>query len=268
MGKVAQKAPKQGQKQPIKGRKSLHVAAPQALPEAVASETSGMLHVVGTPIGNLGDLSPRVEQALRQAQLLACEDTRRTGLLLQKLGVPHRTAGGPTLVSYHEHNEAGRTAELVRALQAGQQVVLVSDSGLPGISDPGARLVAAARAAGVGVTVIPGPCAALVALVGTGLAGTFSFVGFLPRKLGARTAVLAGLLARNEHGVLYESPQRVVKTLHELAALAPTRTVWLARELTKMHEEWVHGTPQALAEQLQKRAGGVKGECVLVVAAA
>lgn len=268
MGKAAQKTPKQGQKQGSKGRKSLHPAAPQAQPEAVASGAPGVLHVVGTPIGNLGDISPRVEQALRQAQLLACEDTRRTGLLLQKLGVPHRTAGGPTLVSYHEHNEAGRTAELVRALQAGQQVVLVSDSGLPGISDPGARLVAAARAAGMAVTVIPGPCAALVALVGTGLAGAFSFVGFLPRKLGARTAVLEAMLARNEHGVLYESPQRVVKTLQELAALAPTRTVWLARELTKMHEEWLSDTPQALAEQLHARAGGVKGECVLVVAAA
>ena len=268
MGKAAQKTPKKGQKKPLKGQKSLHTPMPQALAAPLANELSGVLHVVGTPIGNLGDLSPRVEQTLRQAQLLACEDTRRTGLLLHKLGVPHRTAGGPTLVSYHEHNEAGRTAELVRALQAGQQVVLVSDSGLPGISDPGGRLVAAARAAGVAVTVIPGPCAALVALVGTGLVGAFSFVGFLPRKLGARTAVLEALLARNEHGVIYESPQRVVKTLHERAALTPNRTVWLARELTKMHEEWLSDTPQALAEQLDARAGGVKGECVLVVAAA
>ena len=236
---------------------------------AAAVVLQGQLQVVGTPIGNLGDLSPRALAALREAEVIACEDTRRTGLLLHKLGLPNRAQGGAALVSYHEHNEASRTLQLLQDVRQGRRVVLVSDSGMPGISDPGARLVASARAEGLPATVIPGPCAAVVALVGTGLAGAFTFVGFLPRKPGARNSVWQQALSQPQlHAVVYESPQRVLKTLEELTELAPDRTVWLARELTKLHEEWLHGRPSELLRQLATRAGAMKGECVLVVAGA
>ncbi|MCP5405811.1 MAG: 16S rRNA (cytidine(1402)-2'-O)-methyltransferase [Pseudomonadaceae bacterium] len=218
-----------------------------------------MLTLLATPIGNLGDMSPRMREALEQATLLACEDTRRTGQLLQRLGIKP-----PKLVSYHKDNEAARTAELVPLMVKGQSVTLISDSGLPAISDPGARLVAAARAAGVSVGVIPGPSAVAMAVAGSGLEGPFLFHGFLPRKAGERKSLLARLAGYPETLVFYESPNRVAGTVAELAGALGNRFAVLARELTKLHEEWLAAPLEELAETLVNR--DIKGECVLVVA--
>ncbi|HEX4010561.1 MAG TPA: 16S rRNA (cytidine(1402)-2'-O)-methyltransferase [Solirubrobacteraceae bacterium] len=215
---------------------------------------SGRLIVCPTPIGNLEDVTLRVLAALREADLVACEDTRRTRVLLDRYGVSGR------LVSYHEHNEAERAGELVAKMQAGAVVALVSDAGMPLVSDPGYVLVRACVAAGLAVEVLPGPSAALSALVASALpAERWQFVGFLPRK----RAELDRVLSQSETLVAFESPRRLGATLAALAATQPEREVAVCRELTKIHEEVVRGTAAELA---QRYAGDApKGEIVLVV---
>jgi 16S rRNA (cytidine1402-2'-O)-methyltransferase len=218
---------------------------------------SGRLVVCPTPIGNLEDITLRVLSVLREADVVACEDTRRTRVLLDRYGV------NATLVSYHEHNERERSAELVRRMRAGETVALVSDAGMPLVSDPGYVLVQACVAAGLAVEVLPGPSAALAALVASGLpADTWRFVGFLPRKKGE----LAQVFTAPETVVAFESPHRVAAALAALAAVDPAREVAVCRELTKVHEEVVRGTATELAERYGEREP--KGEIVLVVAGA
>jgi 16S rRNA (cytidine1402-2'-O)-methyltransferase len=215
---------------------------------------SGRLVVCPTPIGNLEDVTLRVLSALREADVVACEDTRRTRVLLDRYGVSGK------LVSYHEHNEQARAASLVDRMRSGAVVALVSDAGMPLISDPGYVLVRACVAAGLPVEVLPGPSAALTALVASGLpSAEWHFAGFLPRKKGELTSALGhpGTL------VAFESPRRVPATLALLASLDPSRPVAVCRELTKAHEEVVRGTASELAERY---AGAPpKGEVVLVL---
>jgi 16S rRNA (cytidine1402-2'-O)-methyltransferase len=213
--------------------------------------------VCPTPIGNLEDVTLRVLAALREADVVACEDTRRTRTLLDRYGV------AAPLVSYHEHNEERRAAELVERMRGGDVVALVSDAGMPLISDPGYVLVRSCVAAGLAVEVLPGPSAALAALVASALpADRWSFVGFLPRKRGELLRVLAeagGTL------VAFESPRRLPATLAVLAELDPERPAAVCRELTKVHEEVVRGTAGELAERY--RGAPPRGEVVLVVGA-
>jgi 16S rRNA (cytidine1402-2'-O)-methyltransferase len=216
---------------------------------------SGRLVVCPTPIGNLEDVTLRVLSALREADVVACEDTRRTRVLLDRYGVKAR------LVSYHEHNEAARAASLVSRMQAGETVALVSDAGMPLVSDPGYVLVRACVAAGLPVEVLPGPSAALTALVASGLpADSWRFGGFLPRKKGELRRVLAepgGTL------VAFESPRRVPATLALLASTDPDRPVAVCRELTKAHEEIVRGSAAELAARYAEAPP--RGEVVLVL---
>jgi 16S rRNA (cytidine1402-2'-O)-methyltransferase len=215
---------------------------------------SGRLIVCPTPIGNMEDITLRVLAALRQADVIACEDTRRTGLLLDRYGVSAR------LVSYHEHNEPARAVELVKRMHQGENVALVSDAGMPLVSDPGFVLVRACVAAGLAVEVLPGPSAALAALVASALpADRWRFVGFLPRKQGE----LGELFAVPETLVAFESPQRVPATLKTLATIDPDRPVAVCRELTKLHEEIVRGTASELAQRYAGKPP--RGEVVLVV---
>jgi 16S rRNA (cytidine1402-2'-O)-methyltransferase len=218
------------------------------------------LAVCATPIGNLEDVTLRVLGELREADVVLCEDTRHTRVLLGRHGI--RT----TLLSYHEHNEAKRTAELLPRLQAGQRVALVSDAGMPGISDPGARLIAAALDAGVPVTVLPGPSAVETALVASGLLGErYQFVGYLPRGEKALASLWKELARWPWPVVAFESPQRLPRTLRSLAAASPARRVAVCRELTKRFEEVVRGTAEELAARF---AEPPKGEIVLVLGAA
>ncbi|MFZ0092129.1 MAG: 16S rRNA (cytidine(1402)-2'-O)-methyltransferase [Solirubrobacteraceae bacterium] len=214
----------------------------------------GRLIVCPTPIGNLEDVTLRVLAALREADLVACEDTRRTRVLLDRYGV------GGRLISYHEHNEIERTNELVAEMRSGSVVALVSDAGMPLVSDPGFVLVRACVAAGLAVEVLPGPSAALSALVASALpADRWQFVGFLPRKRADQERVFAS----PQTVVAFESPHRVGAALKTLAAVDPDRPVAVCRELTKVHEEVVRGT----AAQLAARYGDEppRGEIVLVV---
>ena len=214
----------------------------------------GRLIVCPTPIGNLEDVTLRVLAALREADLVACEDTRRTRVLLDRYGVAGK------LVSYHEHNERARSDELIARMQQGAVVALVSDAGMPLVSDPGLILVRACVAAGLGVEVLPGPSAALSALVASALpAERWQFVGFLPRKRSELQAVLR----TPETVVAFESPRRIGATLGLLAESDPDRQVAVCRELTKLHEEVVRGT----AAELAGRYAGEppKGEIVLVL---
>lgn len=218
----------------------------------------GGLVVCPTPIGNLQDVTLRVLEALRDADLIACEDTRHSGTLLKRLGVSGK------LISYNEQNERSRAGELVRKMQDGTRVALVSDAGMPLVSDPGFVLVQSCIAAGLRVEVLPGPSAAITALVASGLpSDQWRFSGFLPRKAGALDALLATL---SETLVAFESPNRVAASLARLAALDPDRPVAVCRELTKLHEEVVRGS----AAELAARYGAEKprGEVVLVVGAA
>jgi 16S rRNA (cytidine1402-2'-O)-methyltransferase len=189
------------------------------------------LAVCATPIGNLDDVTLRVLAELREADVVLAEDTRHTRVLLGRHGIEAR------LVSYHEHNEASRVAELLPRLVAGERVALVSDAGLPAVSDPGARLVRAALDAGVRVTVLPGPSAVETALVASGLVGErYTFVGFLPRRRGELDALWAELASSPWPTVAFESPQRLPATLASLASVAPEREVAVCRELTKKFE--------------------------------
>lgn len=197
------------------------------------------LVLVGTPIGNLGDLSPRAVDALRAADAICCEDTRRTGRLLQHAGVERRP-----LIVVNDHTEAQAVAGVLARLDLGERVAVVTDAGMPGISDPGERLVAAAVDAGHAVEVVPGPSAAITALVLSGLsAGRFAFEGFLPRKGSGRSARLLELATERRTVVLYEAPHRLARTLNDLALACGTeRRVAIGRELTKLHEEHWRGT--------------------------
>jgi 16S rRNA (cytidine1402-2'-O)-methyltransferase len=215
------------------------------------------LAVCATPIGNLDDVTLRVLEELRTADLVLCEDTRHTRVLLDRHGIESR------LISYHEHNEARRTTELLPRLQAGERMALVSDAGLPGISDPGSRLVAAALEAGVPVTVLPGPSAVETALVASGLAGErYQFLGFLPRGERALQALWGELRSWPHPAVAFESPQRLPRTLRSLAAADPDRQVGVCRELTKRFEEVVRGTAVEVAARFEEPP---RGEITLVI---
>jgi 16S rRNA (cytidine1402-2'-O)-methyltransferase len=215
------------------------------------------LAVCATPIGNLEDVTLRVLAELREADLVLCEDTRHTRTLLERHDIHAR------VLSYHEHNEAARTAELLPRLEAGERIALVTDAGLPGVSDPGARIVRAALDAGVAVTVLPGPSAVETALVASGLVGErYQFLGFLPRGENALAAVWEELAAWRWPAVAFESAQRLPATLRSLAAFDPAREAAVCRELTKKFEEVVRGTAQELAEHF---AEPPKGEIALVV---
>jgi 16S rRNA (cytidine1402-2'-O)-methyltransferase len=216
-----------------------------------------MLSVCATPIGNLEDVTLRVLRELREADVVLCEDTRRTRVLLSRHGIRG------TLVSYHEHNEARRTAELVPRLLAGERMALVSDAGLPGISDPGARLIAAALDAGAPVTVLPGPSAVETALVASGLLGErYQFVGYLPRGENALATLWEELSRWPWAVVAFESPQRLPRTLASLAAALPERPVAVCRELTKQFEEIVRGSASEVAARFPEPP---KGEIVVVI---
>jgi 16S rRNA (cytidine1402-2'-O)-methyltransferase len=218
------------------------------------------LAVCATPIGNLEDVTLRVLRELREADVVLAEDTRHTRRLLERHGIKAR------LLSYHEHNEAKRAAELLPRLEAGERVALVSDAGLPAISDPGARLVASALEAGVPVTVLPGPSAVETALVASGLVGErYQFLGYLPRAERALLE-LAEQLARWPWPVVaFESPQRVGRSLSVLARVIPDRPCAVCRELTKRFEDVVRGRVVELAERFR---GPLKGEVTLVLGAA
>ena len=218
----------------------------------------GTLHVVATPIGNLEDVTLRALRVLREASLVFAEDTRRTRVLLDRHGIDARP------VSLHAHNEEARVERALAALEAGEPVALVSDAGTPLVSDPGERLVAAAIAAGHRVEPVPGPSAVLAAIAASGLpAQPFAFLGFLPRKAGARKAVLESWATRPETLVIFESPRRLGDTLAALAeGLGSERRACVARELTKIHEELRRGTLEELADGTPDE---VRGEVTVVV---
>jgi len=218
-----------------------------------------LLSVCATPIGNLEDVTLRVLRELGEAQLVLCEDTRRTKILLERHGIDAK------LVSYHEHNEAERTAQVLPRLRAGERVALTSDAGLPGVSDPGARLIAAALDSGVQVTVLPGPSAVETALVASGLVGDrYQFVGYLPRSEKARSALWDELAGWPFPVVAFESPRRLPASLASLAAASPERLVAVCRELSKRFEEVVRGTAAELAERFLEPP---RGEITLVIGA-
>jgi 16S rRNA (cytidine1402-2'-O)-methyltransferase len=219
--------------------------------------------VVGTPIGNLGDLSPRAVEELDRADVVACEDTRRTGKLLERAGV---RAGA--LVVVNDHTEAGRIGEVLRRLERGERIALVTDAGMPGISDPGERLVRAVVDAGHPVEVVPGPSAAIAGLVVSGLpAGRFVFEGFLPRRGAGRAERLRDLSGERRTMVLFESPHRLARTIADLAgSMGSDRPVSIARELTKLHEEVWRGTLADAARHVTDVTP--RGEYVVVVGGA
>ena len=228
--------------------------------EAIAQEELVPLAVCATPIGNLEDVTLRVLDELRAADVVLCEDTRHTKGLLDRHGIKAR------LLSYHQHNEAQRTAELLPRLEAGERVALVSDAGLPGVNDPGARLISAALEAGVPVTVLPGPSAVETALVASGLVGErYQFLGYLPRGEKALAALWSELRAWPHPAVAFESPKRLPATLRSLAAVLPDRPVAVCRELTKRFEEVVRGSAAEVAARFPEPP---KGELTLVVGAA
>lgn len=215
----------------------------------------GKLVVCPTPIGNLADVTPRVREALVAADYIACEDTRRTGGLLDKIGI--RPA--PTLVSNHEGNETARAGELTKRIERGARVALVSDAGMPAISDPGFRLIRACIERGLDIEVLPGPSSVIVALVASGLpTNRWRFEGFLPRRGGE----LERVLRSPETVIAFESPRRITESLSALAAIAPDRPAAVCRELTKLHEEVRRGT---LAELSRDTTAEVRGEIVLVI---
>jgi 16S rRNA (cytidine1402-2'-O)-methyltransferase len=221
--------------------------------------TPGTLYLVATPIGNLEDITLRALRTLKECDVVAAEDTRRTGQLLRYFSI------SKPLLSYFQFNEAKRSEEIIARLQRGEKVALVTDAGSPGISDPGERVVRAAIAAGLRVEPVPGPSAVVAALTASGLpTDEFHFLGFLPHKPGQRRRELERLKGIAGTLVLYESPYRVGRLLTELNEVFPGRQVVLARELTKRFEEYLRGTPAELLARLQQRP--LKGEFVVLVA--
>ncbi len=234
-----------------------------ALFEPVAStgRLKAGLHLVATPIGNMRDITQRALDTLRVADLVACEDTRHSGMLLKHHDIRAR------FVSLNEHNEAQRIPQLIEHIRQGGSVALISDAGMPTVSDPGQRLVAAVVGAGLHVEGIPGPSAVITALAASGLPTTpFYFGGFLPHKKGARTTELTAALQRDCTSVFFESPYRLVDTLAILAEAAPERRVVVARELTKKFEEFKRGPASILLSCFQTKAP--KGEITLLIAPA
>jgi 16S rRNA (cytidine1402-2'-O)-methyltransferase len=219
------------------------------------------LYLVATPIGNLEDLTLRALRVLKGVDLIACEDTRQTQKLLNHYGIATKT------VSYHEHNEMAKAAELVVDLEHGAKIALVTDAGMPGISDPGFRLITLAIEHGVPVVPIPGASAFLAALVASGLpTDSFRFLGFLPAKRGERRTLLEGLRASRRTEVFYEAPHRLIETLEDLVeVLGPARRIVVARELTKIHEEFLRGKAGDILTTLKSR-DDVKGEITLLIA--
>lgn len=220
--------------------------------------TPGTLYLVATPIGNLEDMTFRAVRVLKECDVVAAEDTRRTGQLLKHFGL------SKPMLSYFQFNEAKRSEEILERLKQGEKVALVTDAGSPGISDPGERVVRAVRAAGLRVESVPGPCALVAALTASGLpTDEFHFIGFLPHKSGQRRKQLEALKQFAGTLVLYESPYRIEKLLVELGEVFAERQIVLARELTKKFEEFLRGTPAELLEVTQKRS--LKGEFVVMV---
>jgi len=221
----------------------------------------GTLYLVATPIGNLEDITLRALRVLRECDVVAAEDTRRTGQLLKHFEI------SKPLLSYFQFNEAKRSEEILERLKRGEKVALVTDAGTPGISDPGERVVRAAVAAGQHVEAVPGPCALVAALTASGLpTDEFHFIGFLPHKSGQRRKQLDALKFFAGTLALYESPYRIEKLLGELGEVFPDRTVVLARELTKKFEEFLRGKPAELLALVAKRS--LKGEFVVLVSGA
>lgn len=220
---------------------------------------SAALYLIATPIGNLEDITLRALRVLREeVDRIACEDTRHSRKLLDHYGI------SKPLVSYHDHNESDRTVELLGALRGGERIALISDAGTPLISDPGYRLAAAAAAEGIAVIPIPGPSALLAALCAGGLpTDTFVFGGFLPAKQGQRRKVLEQWAATPATLVFHEAPHRIVETLEDIAAMLGDRAVVVARELTKLHEEFVRGPATEVAKKL--RESGPRGEITLLI---
>jgi len=220
-----------------------------------------MLYVVGTPIGNFGDMTQRAIEVLRSVDVIAAEDTRHSGNLLKHFEIRK------PLVSYHEHNEAMRAAELVERLATGETIALITDAGMPGLSDPGARLLRKCIERNLPYTVVPGASSILTALVGSGFAlDRFSFHGFLPQKSGQRERELRAAADREETSIYFESPYRLIKTLTACAAIMPDRQLCVARELTKKFEEFRRGTAGELLSHYETKPP--KGEIALVIAAA
>jgi len=220
----------------------------------------GTLYLVATPIGNLEDISLRALRVLKEVDLVACEDTRHTARLFDRYGI------ATPRESYHEHNEARRSAELVELLRSGKNVALVTDAGMPLVSDPGHTLVCACREAGIPVIPIPGPSAALAALAGSGMpADRFLFAGFLSPKSSQRRKQLQELASGTCTLILYEAPHRLVRALEDMCEILGARKACLARELTKIHEEWLSGSLQEILADLRSRPS-IKGEITLVIA--
>jgi 16S rRNA (cytidine1402-2'-O)-methyltransferase len=224
-----------------------------------AQPRTGVLYVVGTPIGNLEDITYRAVRVLREAELIACEDTRHTRKLLDHYGIEGK------LVSYHEHNEAERAQELVQKLLGGVTVAQVSDAGMPGISDPGYRLIKLAIDRAVPVVPVPGPSAVVAALAASGLAtDAFEFRGFLPAKSGQRRTLLESLRSADHTVIFYEAPHRIHEAVEDIVAvLGPERPMVIARELTKLHEEFLRGTAGELGDQIRDR--DLRGEITILI---
>jgi 16S rRNA (cytidine1402-2'-O)-methyltransferase len=224
-----------------------------------ATNRPGSIQLIATPIGNLGDITFRAVEAIRSADLVACEDTRHSRRLLEHLGIRDKE-----LVALHDHNEKVKSAALVERVLHGAKLVYLSDAGTPGVSDPGYRLVNAAHAAGVPVEVLPGPSAVVTALAGSGMpSDAFYFGGFLPVKSGRRTRELGESLARRETSIFFESPHRLAGTLAILRELDPLREACVARELTKKFETYHRGTVASLHEEFTVRPP--KGEITLLI---
>ncbi len=223
------------------------------------SESTGRIILVPTPIGNLADITLRAIEILKSADRIACEDTRRSGILLSHHGI-----SGKSLTSLHEHNESRRSPELVEAAKAGEVIAFISDAGMPGVSDPGYRLVQACLESEVPFEVLPGPSAVLTALIGSGLpCHAFRFGGFLSVKKGKRRTEMNAALESGETGIFFESPHRIISTLEILFEIAPGAKVCVARELTKKFETYHRGTPGELCEWF--RTNGTKGEMVILI---
>jgi 16S rRNA (cytidine1402-2'-O)-methyltransferase len=219
----------------------------------------GILYLVSTPIGNLEDITLRAIRVLREADLIACEDTRQTRKILDHLGL------AKAAISYHEHNEAARATELTEKLKGGANIALVSDAGTPLVSDPGYRLVNAAIEAGIAVVPIPGPSAALGALTASGLpTDSFRFCGFLPARQSQRQKLLDELRTESCTLIFYEAPHRILETLADIEQVLGNRDVVVARELTKLHEEFLRGTANSVRQELSIRPS-VKGEITLLI---